>query len=140
MGTRGTAGVRALLRPISLKEAASLAVMFLLLLLLSSRGLATESLYEFSGDLSDVSLALSAQGFVADNSSPSLALSEPKFETQDGDDFIALDWNHYLRLPNFIEQGLDASDPFKINIRFKLDDSAPGFYQDINNPDVFVTS
>ena len=78
------------------------------------------------------------EGFVADNSiSPSLALSAPKFETQDGDDFIALDWNHYLRLPNFIEQGLDASDPFKINIRFKLNDSAPGFYQDINNPDVF---
>jgi hypothetical protein len=137
MGTRGTAGGRALLRPISLKEAASLAVMFLLLLLLSSKGLASGSLYEFSGDLSDVSLNSSVRSFVADNDSPSLALSAPKFETQDGDDFIALDWNHYLRLPNFIEQGLDTSDAFKTNIRFKLNDSAPGFYQDINNPDVF---
>jgi hypothetical protein len=129
--------VRALLRPISLKEAASLAVMFVLLLLLSSRGLATECLYEFSGDFSDVSLNSSVRGFVAVNYSPSLALSAPKFETQDGDDFIALDWNHYLRLPNFIELGLDTSGPFKANIRFKLNDSAPGFYQDVNNPDVF---
>jgi hypothetical protein len=111
--------------------------MFVLLLLLSSRGLATECLYEFSGDFSDVSLNSSVRGFVAVNYSPSPALSAPKFETQDGDDFIVLDWNHYLRLPNFIELGLDTSGPFKANIRFKLNDSAPGFYQDVNNPDVF---
>ena len=129
--------MRAHLKPIRLKEATSLAAMLVLLLSLSSRGLATDALYEFSGDLLDVSLNTSARGFVADNYSPSLTLSAPKFETQDGDDFIALDWNHYLRLPNFIEQGLDSSDPFKVNIRFKLKDSPPGSYQDINNPDVF---
>ena len=129
--------MRAHLKPIRLKEVTSLAAMLVLLLSLSSRGLATDALYEFSGDLLDVSLNTSARGFVADNYSPSLTLSAPKFETQDGDDFIALDWNHYLRLPNFIEQGLDSSDPFKVNIRFKLKDSPPGFYQDINNPDVF---
>ena len=129
--------MRAHLKPIRLKEVTSLAAMLVLLLSLSSRGLATDALYEFSGDLLDVSLNTSARGFVADNYSPSLTLSAPKFETQDGDDFIALDWNHYLRLPNFIEQGLDSSDPFKVNIRFKLKDSPPGSYQDINNPDVF---
>lgn len=71
--------MRAHLKPIRLKEVTSLAAMLVLLLSLSSRGLATDALYEFSGDLLDVSLNTSARGFVADNYSPSLTLSAPFF-------------------------------------------------------------
>ena len=99
--------------------------------------------YDFSGGLSDSSLASSIASYSAtgsdkfNDSYANYPLTSPQFVSQDGVDFITLAWDSYLRLPSFVEQELKSSNTFQIDIRFRFNEDNPHKYLDPNNPDTW---
>ena len=121
------------------------ALFFLGLTVLSVESLAAEIKYEFSGDLSDSLLQSTITSYIAvmDPEDPgggsyeNMTTASPQFASEDGVDFVNLAWDHYLRLPTFAEQGLNASNTFQVDVRFRINEDNPHKYIDSNNPDVW---
>ncbi|PDH31803.1 MAG: hypothetical protein CNF02_13140 [OM182 bacterium MED-G28] len=124
-------------------KCASFIPIFWLFLVFNTKSLADGITYDFSGGLSDSSLASSIASYSAmgsdkfNDSYANYPLTSPQFVSQDGVDFITLAWDSYLRLPSFVEQELKSSNTFQIDIRFRFNEDNPHKYLDPNNPDTW---
>ena len=117
----------------------------MVLTVLGAESLAAEIEYEFSGDLSDSLLQSTITSYIAimDPENPTgesyendLLLS-PQFASEGGVDFVNLAWDHYLRLPTFVEQGLNSANTFQVDVRFRFNEDSPHEYIHPNHTGVW---